>query len=373
MSGEDVSEGPFRIDNQNYPPRDFSLLAPRDGSIRSVLDFELAWENNGDPNPEDCLTYSVYISTAPDFSGTAPVTGITTPSYQVPPGMLLEETTYFWKVAARDPLGLATFCREPFAAFTLNRSKAESEDGRLYAEITSGLPANGYLKVEIIPTAGTPALKAAEEDTVADRHLKTLGENSYRLSVCTINDQPLPAEHPRILVRLDYPDTDGDNYYDGTLVQASSLRYAFLDENNRRWEPLSAVSPSRAGSKQVRVTLDRLGIITLLGVIVPLTPVSCVVNYPNPFCAGKEETRIRYVLTGATDVRVRIYTLLGDLVLERMYHAGEEGAKGQPAGYTNEIRWDGRNDAGTLVANGMYLMEIRAGSERLTRRIGVVK
>jgi flagellar hook assembly protein FlgD len=104
---------------------------------------------------------------------------------------------------------------------------------------------------------------------------------------------------------------------------------------------------------------------------------SSLTNFPNPFAAGTENTRIQYVLTQDSDVTVHIYNFLGELVNTLRYSRGATGGQGSPSGWLNEITWDGKNEAGVVVANGMYLASIEAdsgsSSAKKIRRVGVLK
>ena len=72
-------------------------------------------------------------------------------------------------------------------------------------------------------------------------------------------------------------------------------------------------------------------------------------NYPNPFGRTYKNTNIIFQLEDASDVDVRIFTLIGEPVWHRSY-------SGLPPGvYENMIRWDGKNDRGYVVLNGVYL------------------
>jgi len=73
-------------------------------------------------------------------------------------------------------------------------------------------------------------------------------------------------------------------------------------------------------------------------------------NYPNPF---NSSTVIRYALPEGGLVRLEIYNVLGQRV--RVLVDGE-----QEAGY-HMVRWDGKDDMGEMVANGVYLYRIEAG------------
>ena len=81
-------------------------------------------------------------------------------------------------------------------------------------------------------------------------------------------------------------------------------------------------------------------------------------NYPNPFSSS---TTIPYTLPEQTDISVRIYNVLGQLVKEF-----KEGA--QPAGGRG-IVWDGKNMAGVKVSPGVYFYQLTAGKKRETKKM----
>jgi hypothetical protein len=98
-----------------------------------------------------------------------------------------------------------------------------------------------------------------------------------------------------------------------------------------------------------------------------------ITNYPNPFHPGEAPTTIAYVLDDDAQVRLRIYTLSGGLVLDRQYQSGGDGGS---AGL-NEVPWDGRNGDGQPVASGGYVLYVQAEGEGTTmhvmrRKLGVV-
>jgi flagellar hook assembly protein FlgD len=99
-----------------------------------------------------------------------------------------------------------------------------------------------------------------------------------------------------------------------------------------------------------------------------------VSNYPNPFRAGTESTNIDYLLDESTDVKIKIYTLFGDLVLTKEFRSGEPGAI---AGRMNTFAWDGKNEKGDIVGNGGYICVVEAvidgKREKMVRKIGVAK
>jgi hypothetical protein len=96
-------------------------------------------------------------------------------------------------------------------------------------------------------------------------------------------------------------------------------------------------------------------------------------NYPNPFRAGTEPTKICYFLKKNSSVTIKIYDLGGRLVWSRSIGAGEAGGTGAPEGIWHEIPWNGRNDRGELVRNGVYMCKVEAGSQSALFKIAVAK
>lgn len=100
-----------------------------------------------------------------------------------------------------------------------------------------------------------------------------------------------------------------------------------------------------------------------------ITPNEPVVNYPNPFGSEQKTTTIYYYLERNCDVKISIYDRFGNLV-RKWKKSGQTG--------DNFLSWDGTNDRGTRVANGAYLLAIRATDRTVVvhdyrRWIAVVK
>lgn len=73
-----------------------------------------------------------------------------------------------------------------------------------------------------------------------------------------------------------------------------------------------------------------------------------VINYPNPF---KNETYINFDLTAAGTATIKIFTVSGTMIRALC----EDGPVRMG---NNQFRWDGRDDEGDEVANGVYLYKI---------------
>jgi flagellar hook assembly protein FlgD len=91
----------------------------------------------------------------------------------------------------------------------------------------------------------------------------------------------------------------------------------------------------------------------------------------NPFDPLTEPAEFRYYLQKDEEVSFVVLTLTGELVYRRDITAGEAGA----AAGENVFFWDGRNDDGSTVINGIYLAIISLGQdgERATIKLAVLK
>jgi hypothetical protein len=118
---------------------------------------------------------------------------------------------------------------------------------------------------------------------------------------------------------------------------------------------LSPRSPGRSGVEARSNDLSALLQIET-ALVDPGMPGGSVTNYPNPFHPGESPTTIAYKLADDANVALRIYTLSGDLVLEKRFSSGATGGRSG----LNEFIWDGRNGDGRLVATGAYILDITA-------------
>ncbi len=97
------------------------------------------------------------------------------------------------------------------------------------------------------------------------------------------------------------------------------------------------------------------------------TETALLPNYPNPF---NPETWMPYHLARDADVDIAIYDARGVLVrrLELDWQAAGFYIDRAHAAY-----WDGRNNSGESVANGVYFYQLRAGDYAQVRQMAVIK
>ena len=85
-------------------------------------------------------------------------------------------------------------------------------------------------------------------------------------------------------------------------------------------------------------------------------------NYPNPF---NTETTIEYQLPNSSDVSLRIYNIMGQLVKTLVN-------RNQPVGYYS-IQWNGRNDKGDNVSSGIYLYRLNVKDFDQTKKLVLLR
>jgi flagellar hook assembly protein FlgD len=98
-------------------------------------------------------------------------------------------------------------------------------------------------------------------------------------------------------------------------------------------------------------------------------------NYPNPFSTeGKSRvaensgTIIRFEIPSSladSPAHLAIYNLRGELVRELL-------SKKLPAG-NYFVRWDGKDDAGSEAASGIYLYQLQTGNVTARRKLTLLK
>lgn len=85
-------------------------------------------------------------------------------------------------------------------------------------------------------------------------------------------------------------------------------------------------------------------------------------NYPNPF---NPSTTIQFTLNVQSSIVVQVFNMLGQEVNTLVSQTLTPG--------TYQFVWDGRDASGQSVASGMYLYQLRAGSQVQSRKMILVK
>ena len=116
--------------------------------------------------------------------------------------------------------------------------------------------------------------------------------------------------------------------------------------------------------------------ITGINSVFPRDPGEAFITYPNPFGKNQDYANIRFYMNKNGDVEIRIFTLVGELVWTKIVqgeisgpHDGRDDAR---------YRWDGKNDKGYMVLNGVYICVLRikeqgGGTKTYTKKIAYIK
>ncbi|HCJ66500.1 MAG TPA: hypothetical protein DHV62_04045, partial [Elusimicrobia bacterium] len=377
LSNEDTSN--FGISNYNLAPGTFSLISPPSGRLYPSLPLFFEWEEAIDPNGDE-VTYTLYYSTDKNFGASVAVN--TSKNNFCRLLFFDEEKIYYWYVEAKDQFGASRLSNEIGNFFTISRKRVKIDN--LEVEVSTGLPDNTYLRVDKISSGEYLPLSWANQHSINDPTTRKIDDFAYRVGIYDTSDKLISPSGIKLKILYGCQDING--YFKGTNIPVDNLRICRLEEkvSSAFWTP--AVYPQEVdqGKKNVSVSIEYSDsfpgiIISLLGYAPVVAYLSQVANYPNPFnpTKGEKKTRIEYYLTEDSNVTIRIYNLVGDLVWTKENAAGV----GTPEGYRNIEFWDGKNDAGMIVANGVYLCLITArpadsagGEERkISRLIGVVK
>ena len=90
--------------------------------------------------------------------------------------------------------------------------------------------------------------------------------------------------------------------------------------------------------------------------------------YPNPFNPLEQECTIRYSLAEDGEVTIKIYDIGGNPVRTLIDDESQSAIDEQ------SVAWDGKNDKGNVVANGVYFYVIESSSgEKATGKAAIIK
>ena len=84
-------------------------------------------------------------------------------------------------------------------------------------------------------------------------------------------------------------------------------------------------------------------------------------NRPNPFIASAKGTAIRYGISNAGQVSLKVYDVTGRLV--------QTLVKGKKKAGLYSVPWDGKDPGGKKLASGIYFYRVESGSFRATKKL----
>lgn len=373
----DISTSPvFSIKNNNLPPSKPVLLLPKHLSFTSPYKVKFSWAASTDPNPNDKVFYDFYLSTDNFVNPLLKIQNLQQTSVEVSYPTIDEEKRYYWKVIAKDIFNMET-PSDIFMFFTYPRYKYINEENTIYAEFLEIPQEKIFIHISKIcdkeNRSKHPLISSADNKDKTDRFLKLVPYDVYEVSFYDENFNKIDKNYKYKLIF----------YFDETQfdIPKNLLRIAYLNTTNSTWEfteykqqVVSDSSLSTTYKTAVITSADKPIIFTLVAKTPVSEPVTNIIVYPNPFNPNIEQVTIEYVLTKDVELKVYILTLSGGLVKEIKFDKGQYGkTKGSPEGQRNSFNWDGKNDKGNLVANGMYICKLVFDNKIVYKYIAVVK
>ena len=94
-----------------------------------------------------------------------------------------------------------------------------------------------------------------------------------------------------------------------------------------------------------------------------------VYNYPNPFA---DDTYFTFKLTQIPDeIKIKVFTIAGRLIKEFILNSSQLNFD------LNKVYWDGRDQDGDQIGNGVYLykviMDVDGKKQDITQKLAVVR
>ena len=135
-----------------------------------------------------------------------------------------------------------------------------------------------------------------------------------------------------------------------------SLKCEVTDSDNNTAADIHSINVGGGFAKAQGTNYDKIEIVA-----VP-DQVELTGNYPNPF---NPSTTIRFGLAEDGNAKITIYSINGQEVITLVNGYFSKGY--------HEIRWNGKNPSGRLVANGLYITELITGNHRLIKKMVFAK
>ncbi|MCS7231830.1 MAG: kelch repeat-containing protein [Elusimicrobiota bacterium] len=374
----DISTSPvFAIKNGNLPPSEPILVVPKHLSYTSPYKVKFEWLPSEDPNINDRIRYDFYLSTSNTMNFfILSKKDIIQTYYEVSYPIIEEEKNYFWKVVAKDIFDTEAHS-DVYMFTTYPRFKSISEDNTVYVELLDIPQEKIFVHISKVCTSNErnlhPLISIADRKDKTDRFIKILPFDVYEINLYDENYNKVNRNlEYKIVVYIDSIKYD---------ILTTLLRIAYLNPESIIWEFTDykqqvsmSNSPSNIHRPAINTISNKFGLYSVLAKNPVVEPISNIIIYPNPFNPKVENVTVEYILTEDLDLKVYILTLSGGLVKEFHFPKGQPGkTKGSPEGQRNSFIWDGRNNKGDFVANGMYICKLVFGNKILYKNIGVIK
>jgi len=306
----------FIVNTENNAPNSFDLITPTEYSVEIDLTPIFYWENAGDPDIGDTLTYFLYYDMDSLFITTVPVE--TDSNHYIPTEPLYDNSTYFWKVIAVDEAGF--------------RASIESETWLFWTN-TELEPPNPFDLLS--PENGEEGLPTTPE---------------FVWNIATDNDPNDYAVY-NLLISEDSTFTQVDYFSEGLIDTFFIMSDELTDSTRYFWRIDAVDTDSLVTSSEVwSFTVGNIAIDEIL-----ITPSEYILyqNSPNPFY---NITHISYSLPYPSKVKIQIYNIKGQIVETLL---NEE----KPAGY-HSVEWNSKG-----MSSGIYFYKLSTKDKTFIKKM----
>ncbi|MCK4813956.1 MAG: PKD domain-containing protein [Candidatus Marinimicrobia bacterium] len=303
----------FQVNSENTAPAVFELICPEHESIHDTLRPVFSWGTSSDEDPQDTITYELYIGTDPD-SMYCMYTGSET--YFQPQDDLKENGRYRWYVMAVDASDAKTRSREAYRNYAINAVNEAPPPPVQLAPLHNSYQTTRYPRFE---------WTAVRDPDPGD-------EITYKVYYWFTGSSTV------------YLITTKDTYHDQRRLRDQSEYFwtvAALDDHNLR-----------SYSDTLTVYIDSEMDVVNLPLDFALNK-----NYPNPF---NPATHISYTVPYGEQVKIFLYDISGKMVhtLVDRYHV---------AGYY-QIQFNA-----SCFPGGVYIYTMQAGEYYASRKMVLMK
>ncbi|MFQ5636749.1 MAG: hypothetical protein ACE5IR_01980 [bacterium] len=247
-----------------------------------------------------------------------------------------------------------------------------------------GLQFNNNSDTEIKLESITFNLRDKESNDVAPSSVfSKLGVVDY-LNPSTVVQQlsSVPAENPIVfhfspVLSIQPNQTQALEFTVDIATQTEATHFQFFIDS-----PQNDIVAKDATSDTVVTIRDDTSGVSISGPIAPGISVlfdddlnASFYNFPNPFGnQSRPSTRFNYRLAQDSDVTLRIFTLLGELVRTISFSSADpQGLAGTHAAASTTFVWDGTNENGQKVLNGVYVAVLVTNQGKAMTKIAVAR
>jgi hypothetical protein len=226
------------------------------------------------------------------------------------------------------------------------------------------LPFDAYIESEWVDPEQDSIVYGINAEFGKLQDFKLINSDTYapyfRIKAHDSSRVPFTNLRKDMKVSIAYPDANNDGIVDvldvrGNKIRERDLVLCVYNVANQEWEVIEE-SEVDVRNNRVIAPVDVFGLYCIMGYKVETE--ACF-SYPNP--ANTDETEIKISMNLLKDalVSVKIYDVTGRYVRsidEQLIQAGmytHRRAEDQP------LTWDGKNDIGSPVVNGVYLLRVR--------------